>query len=259
MIRLALLSALSDRAAEGKVAVVDAWSFPAPRTKDAVAALAALELAGRVLVVLGPEDGIPDRSFANLADVQTIQSPELNAYDVLRSDWVVFTDATLPGETTSVPDKPAAGAPDAAGPDPRDGRGRRRRRERRHRDHRHWDHRHWDRRDRRHRSARSTQRGGRRMKDAEQILMRPVVSEKSYALMEDGTYIFVVAPDATKVDVRYAVEQAFGVRVKSVNTLNRKGKRRRNRKSNTIGTKSNTKRAIVTLAGGDKIDLFEKS
>jgi len=97
------------------------------------------------------------------------------------------------------------------------------------------------------------------VKDAEQVLMRPVVSEKSYALMEDGTYVFVVAPDATKVDVRYAVEQAFGVRVKSVNTLNRKGKRRRNRKTNTVGTKSNTKRAIVTLAGGDKIDLFEKS
>ena len=97
------------------------------------------------------------------------------------------------------------------------------------------------------------------MKDAEQVLVRPVVSEKSYALMEDGTYIFVVAPDATKIDVRYAVEQAFGVRVKSVNTLNRKGKRRRNRKSNTVGTKSDTKRAIVTLAGGDKIDLFEKS
>jgi len=97
------------------------------------------------------------------------------------------------------------------------------------------------------------------MKDAEQVLVRPVVSEKSYALMEDGTYIFVVTPDATKIDVRYAVEQAFGVRVKSVNTLNRKGKRRRNRKSNTVGTKSDTKRAIVTLAGGDKIDLFEKS
>ncbi len=97
------------------------------------------------------------------------------------------------------------------------------------------------------------------MKDAEQVLMRPVVSEKSYSLMEDGTYIFVVAPDATKVDVRNAVEQAFGVRVKSVNTLNRKGKRRRNRKSNTIGTRSATKRALVTLAGGDKIDLFEKS
>ncbi len=248
MIRLALLSALSDRASEGKVAVVDEWSFPAPRTKDAVAALAALELGGRVLVVLGPEDGIPDRSFANLADVQTIQSPELNAYDVLRSDWVVFTDATLPGETTVVPDKPAP-APRARSTsvpatkdteavdtdaveveaEAVDGR------------------------------ARSARRGGRRMKDAEQVLMRPVVSEKSYALMEDGTYIFVVAPDATKIDVRYAVEQAFGVRVKSVNTLNRKGKRRRNRKSNTVGTKSDTKRAIVTLAGGDKIDLFEKS
>jgi|SRR5579864_7956981 large subunit ribosomal protein L23 len=97
------------------------------------------------------------------------------------------------------------------------------------------------------------------MKDAEQILVRPVVSEKSYALMEDGSYIFVVAPDATKIDVRYAVEKAFGVRVKSVNTLNRKGKRRRNRKTNSFGTRASTKRAIVTLAGGDKIDLFEKS
>ena len=87
--------------------MVDEWSFPAPKTKDAVAALAALELGGRVLVVLGPDDGIPDRSFANLADVQTIQSAELNAYDVLRSDWVVFTDATLPGETTPVPGTPA--------------------------------------------------------------------------------------------------------------------------------------------------------
>jgi large subunit ribosomal protein L23 len=97
------------------------------------------------------------------------------------------------------------------------------------------------------------------MKDAEQVLVRPVVSEKSYALMEDGSYIFVVAPDATKIDVRHAVEQVFGVRVKSVNTLNRKGKRRRNRKTNSFGTRASTKRAIVTLAAGDKIDLFEKS
>ena len=97
------------------------------------------------------------------------------------------------------------------------------------------------------------------MKNAEQVLVRPVVSEKSYALMEDGAYIFVVAPDATKIDVRHAVEQVFGVRVKSVNTLNRKGKRRRNRKTNSFGTRSSTKRAVVTLAGGDKIDLFEKS
>jgi len=97
------------------------------------------------------------------------------------------------------------------------------------------------------------------VKDAEQVLVRPVVSEKSYALMEDGTYVFVVAPDATKIDVRNAVEQAFGVRVKNVNTLNRKGKRRRNRKTNTVGTRPSTKRAVVTLVGGDKIDLFEKS
>jgi len=109
MIRLALYSALSDRAADDKVVVVDEWSFPAPRTKDAVAALAALELDGRVLVVLGPMDGIPDRSFANLPHIQTIQGDELNAYDILKSDWVVFTDATLPGETTSAPSKaPAA-------------------------------------------------------------------------------------------------------------------------------------------------------
>jgi len=97
------------------------------------------------------------------------------------------------------------------------------------------------------------------VKNAEQVLLRPVVSEKSYALMEDGVYVFVVAPDATKIDVRNAVEQAFGVRVTSVNTLNRKGKMRRNRKANTVGQRPSTKRAVVTLAGGDKIDLFEKS
>jgi len=97
------------------------------------------------------------------------------------------------------------------------------------------------------------------VRNAEQILLRPVVSEKSYALMEDGVYIFVVAPNATKIDVRHAVEQAFKVRVANVNTLNRKGKTRRNRKNNTIGTRSSTKRAVVTLAGGDRIDLFEKS
>jgi len=97
------------------------------------------------------------------------------------------------------------------------------------------------------------------VRDAEQVLVRPIVSEKSYALMEDGVYVFVVAPSATKVDVRRAVERAFGVRVKKVNTLNRKGKQRRNRKTNTVGTRASTKRAVVTLAGGDKIDLFEKA
>jgi large subunit ribosomal protein L4 len=99
MIRLALYSALSDRAGEGRVALIDEWAFVAPRTKDAVAALSALELEGRILVVLGPDDGIADRSLANLQHVQTLQVAELNAYDILRSDWVVFTEATVPGET----------------------------------------------------------------------------------------------------------------------------------------------------------------
>jgi large subunit ribosomal protein L4 len=113
MIRLALYSALSDRASDGKVVVVDEWSFPAPKTKDAVTALAALELTGRVLVVLTPDDGIPDRSFANLPNIQTMQRDELNAYDILRSDWVVFTDATLPGETTPAEAKPTTTPPKA--------------------------------------------------------------------------------------------------------------------------------------------------
>ena len=97
------------------------------------------------------------------------------------------------------------------------------------------------------------------MRAPEDVLLRPVVSEKSYALMEDGTYIFLVAPDATRIEVRAAVEQVFGVRVRKVNTANRAGKRRRNRRTNVVGSRSSTKRAFVTLAEGDRIDLFEKS
>jgi len=97
------------------------------------------------------------------------------------------------------------------------------------------------------------------MRDPVEILRRPVVSEKSYALMDEGVYVFVVAPDATKVEIRLAVQQAFGVRVTKVNTLNRKGKIRRNRRSNTVGKRPSTKRAVVTLHEGDRIDLFEKS
>jgi large subunit ribosomal protein L23 len=93
----------------------------------------------------------------------------------------------------------------------------------------------------------------------EQVLLRPVVSEKSYSLMEDGTYVFVVAPDATRIEIRSAVEQVFGVRVAKVNTLIRKGKRRRNRRRNTFGSRPDTKRALVTLHAGDRIDLFEQS
>ncbi|HLN18101.1 MAG TPA: 50S ribosomal protein L4 [Acidimicrobiales bacterium] len=97
MVRLALCSALSDRAAEGRVALVDQWSWEEPRTKNAVAALEALGLSGRVLVVLTPHDEVAERSFANLPRVATLAVGELNAHDVVRADWVVFTDETLPG------------------------------------------------------------------------------------------------------------------------------------------------------------------
>jgi len=95
------------------------------------------------------------------------------------------------------------------------------------------------------------------MRDSTSILIRPVVSEKSYGLMDKNVYVFLVDPRATKIDVRYAVQEAFGVRVVKVNTLNRKGKTTRNRRTNTPGRRPNTKRAIVTLHAGDKIDLFE--
>ena len=95
------------------------------------------------------------------------------------------------------------------------------------------------------------------MRDPHNVLIRPVVSEKSYSLMDDNVYVFVVDPTATKIDVRPAVEQAFDVRVTNVNTLNRKGKAKRNRKGGGMGHRPATKRAIVTLAPGDSIDLFE--
>ncbi len=95
------------------------------------------------------------------------------------------------------------------------------------------------------------------MRDAMSVLIRPVVSEKSTRLMEERTYIFVVDPRATKIDVRNAVEQAFNVKVEKVNTLNRPGKATRNRRTGVVGTRPSTKRAIVTLREGDSINLFE--
>ncbi len=89
------------------------------------------------------------------------------------------------------------------------------------------------------------------------ILLRPVISEKSYALMDEHTYVFVVDPRASKVEIRAAVEDAFGVRVLSVNTLVRKGKRKRQRRAATYGKRPDTKRAIVRLVGDDRIELFE--
>lgn len=96
MIRLALRSALSDRAAEGNVHVIDAWSFETPSTKGALAALAALGAEGRVLVVLSRDDVVAWKSFRNLQHVHVLEVGELNTYDVLVNDCVVFTRQTLP-------------------------------------------------------------------------------------------------------------------------------------------------------------------
>jgi large subunit ribosomal protein L23 len=95
------------------------------------------------------------------------------------------------------------------------------------------------------------------MNDPRDVILEPVVSEKSYALMETGVYTFVVHSGANRIEIRQAVEDLFGVRVTNVNTLNRKGKRKRNRKTFGYGTRADSKRAIVTLQAGDRIDLFE--
>ena len=86
------------------------------------------------------------------------------------------------------------------------------------------------------------------------ILLRPVVSEKSYGLLDEGKYTFIVAPAANKTQIKMAVEEVFRVKVTGVNTLNRQGKRRRTRRG--WGKRPDTKRAIVTLAEGDRIDIF---
>jgi large subunit ribosomal protein L4 len=102
MVKASLASALSDRAAEGKVVVVSAWDFATPSTKEAKAALRQVGAEGRVLVVLGRDDEVAAKSFRNLPEVQLLLAGELNTYDVLCSDVVVFTRDTLPRGGTAV-------------------------------------------------------------------------------------------------------------------------------------------------------------
>ena len=90
--------------------------------------------------------------------------------------------------------------------------------------------------------------------DPRDILISPVISEKSYGLLDEDKYTFVVRPDANKTQIKIAVEKVFGVRVTSVNTANREGKRKRTRFG--VGQRKSTKRAIVSLAEGDRIDIF---
>ncbi len=93
--------------------------------------------------------------------------------------------------------------------------------------------------------------------DARQVIVRPILSEKSYGLFDLNAYTFVVHPDANKIQVRQAVEEIFGVKVTKVTTQNRKGKRKRNRRTMNFGRRPDTKRAVVTLAEGHRIDLIE--
>jgi large subunit ribosomal protein L23 len=93
------------------------------------------------------------------------------------------------------------------------------------------------------------------VKNPRDVIIAPVVSEKSYALLDEGRYTFVVHPSTNKTEIKQAVAAIFGVQVVSVNTLNRKGKRKRF--GTTFGTRKSTKRAVVTLAPGERIDIFE--
>jgi large subunit ribosomal protein L23 len=95
------------------------------------------------------------------------------------------------------------------------------------------------------------------VKDARDVIIEPIVSEKSYGLLDANVYTFRVHPAASKPEIRDAVESIFGVRVTKVNTLNRKGKRKRNRRNFTYGQRPDTKRALITLAEGDSIELFD--
>ena len=95
------------------------------------------------------------------------------------------------------------------------------------------------------------------MRDPRDVIIAPVISEKSYDQLEENVYVFKVNTSASKPEIRRAVETIFEVTVTKVNTLNRKGKVRRNRRSNTVGKRADTKRAIVTLAEGDSIKIFE--
>ena len=93
-----------------------------------------------------------------------------------------------------------------------------------------------------------------RINDPRDILISPVISEKSYGLLDENKYTFIVSPDANKTQIKITVEQVFGVKVTGVNTINRQGKTMRTKFG--TGKRANTKRAIVSLADGDRIDIF---
>lgn len=104
MVRQALRAALSDRASESRICLVDRWSFEVPKTKQAASSLKALGVDGEVLLVISTADVVAERSFGNLPRVNIVEAGQLTAYDVIASDWVVFTDETVPGQVSDAPE-----------------------------------------------------------------------------------------------------------------------------------------------------------
>ncbi len=215
----ALRGALSDRARHGRVHVVESLvAGDAPGTKAAAVALAKVSDRRNLLVVVERDDVVTWKSIRNLTRVHAARTRP--AEHVRRA--VRGRRGLHPGRARRL----------RRGPGPRQGRD----------------------------GDRDQQRGGGPVsqigkinRDPRDILLAPVVSEKSYGLLDQGKYTFVVAPGANKTEIRQAVEKVFGVTVASVNTINRQGKSRRTRMG--LGKRKDTKRAIVTLKDGT-IDIF---
>ena len=229
----ALRGALSDRARAGRVHVIEALvEGSKPSTKAAVKALTDLSGTRRQLIILEREDALTWLSLRNVAGAHILAVDQLNTYDVLLSDDVVFTkgayDAFVSGSAVSTTAPAtyveAGSAESTRSLTPRSLTPRRR-------------------------SEMSTLH-----KDHRDVLIAPVVSEKSYGLLDNNKYTFLVRPDANKTEIKIAVEKVFDVKVTSVNTMNRSGKTRRTRSG--VGRRANTKRAIVSLAAGHRIDIF---
>ena len=209
MIAAALRGALSDRARNGRIhAVTELVSGQTPSTKSAKVFLGTLTDRKQVLVVIGRSDETGAKSVRNLPGVHILTPDQLNTYDVLRADDVVFSVEALNAYIT-----------------------------------------------RQHQDGRGGFGLMATVTDPRDIILAPVISEKSYGLIDDNVYTFLVHPDSNKTQIKIAIEKIFSVKVAAVNTANRQGKRKRTRTG--YGKRKSTKRAIVTLAPGSKpIDLF---
>ena len=200
----ALRGALSDRARHDRVHVIDALvSGDVPSAKQAWAGLSGLTSRPNLLLVLERGDEVSWKSARNLEGVHVLAADQLNTYDVLCADDVVFTQGAFDAFVTA--------------------------------------------------ATKGTEKWSIHIKDPRDILIAPVVSEKSYGLLDEGKYTFLVDPRSNKTEIKIAIEQVFNVKVDSVHTMNRKGKSRRTRFG--VGKRKDTKRAIVTLREGS-IDIF---